>query len=105
MKHGIELESLVDDLRAQLTTLMHQAKRRGDDVRFEVEGVEVELKVVLQKTDKVGAKVKFWVVEAGGEGAVSEGVTQTVKLKLKPLPPEGSGPGPVAISRDDEPEV
>lgn len=107
MEHGIKLEDVVDDLREKLAGMAERARTGEHAVLFDVEGVEIELKVAVEKAGKVGGKAsfKFWVIDAelGAEGTLSKSQTQTIKLKLKPRPrdtPPAAGTT-MAISAND----
>jgi Trypsin-co-occurring domain 2 len=54
------------------------------DIRFEMGTIEVELTVTVEKEAKPGAKVRFWVVEVGGEARVASSSLQRIKLTLEP---------------------
>lgn len=82
MDKGIELRTVVDQLREELTTLTQTAS--GEDLQFVVEAIELELKVGVTKSAGADAKAKFWVLEVGSKGEYKTDETQTVKLKLKP---------------------
>ena len=78
----IELADVIADLRDELDV----ARRRGfgEDLRFELGPVELEVSVAVQKDAGGNAKVKFWVVELGADGKVSSTATQRIKLTLNP---------------------
>src|SRR5262245_27152031 len=82
MKDGIELRQVIEQLREELYALTETAG--GEDLRFAVESVDVELHVGVTKEGTTGAKAKFWVLELEGEGKVGTERTQTIKLSLKP---------------------
>ncbi len=82
MKDGIELRAVIEELREELFALTETVG--GEDLRFAVESVEVELHVGVTKEVEAGAKAKFWVLEVGAEGKYGTARTQTIKLKLTP---------------------
>ena len=82
MKDGIELGKVINQLRTEILELTRTAG--GEDLRFALESIEVELHVGVTKEDIGGVKAKFWVLEAGGEAKYSTDQTQTIKLTLKP---------------------
>lgn len=82
MKDGIELRQVIDQLREELFSLTQTAG--GEDLRFAIESVDVELHVGVTKEVGAEAKAKFWVLEVGGEGKFATERTQTIKLSLKP---------------------
>ena len=78
----------------------------GERFRFEVGPIELTLSIEVSREATPGAKVKFWVVEAGADVTLSKASTQEVKLTLTPvdtadraaLPPS---PGSVRITGGD----
>lgn len=79
---AVELAELISRLRSELS----EALRAGEDsdLRFELGPVELEVAVVVAKEAKPGAKVRFWVLEAGAEATASSSTTQRIKLSLEP---------------------
>lgn len=57
---------------------------RGQDLRFEVQEVELELVVTAEHETTAGGGVKVWVIEAGADATVKKGQSHTVKVRLKP---------------------
>lgn len=82
MNEGIELRAVIEQLREELLALTETVS--GEDLRFAVESVDVELHVGVTKEGKLGAKAKFWVLEVGAEGKHGTERTQTIRLSLKP---------------------
>ena len=84
MTQGIELSELIKALRAEL----ERAKDEEAAIRFDVEGVEIQLqtKVTREGGVKASSKVKFWVLdgEAEADGKLAKATLQTINLKLKP---------------------
>ena len=88
----IELSAMISELRRELD----QAIEAGADerLRFELGPVEVEVTVGLDSKGTGAAKVRFWVVELGGDGEVARSSLQRIKLTLQPrlagssVPPE-----------------
>ncbi|ANZ20567.1 hypothetical protein SNOUR_36695 [Streptomyces noursei ATCC 11455] len=78
----IELASVIRDLRAELEQAITAAE--GEALRFELGPVELEVSVALERTAQGGAKVRFWVVEAGAEATAGATTTQRIKLALQP---------------------
>jgi Trypsin-co-occurring domain 2 len=46
--------------------------------------VELEATVAVEKGGGGGAKVRFWVIELGGDAKVTQSSTQRIKLALQP---------------------
>ena len=78
----IELSDVIASLRTELDTARRAGA--GEDLRFELGPVELEVSVALQKEGSGGVKVKFWVVELGADGKLSSMSTQRIKLTLQP---------------------
>ena len=78
----IELSEMISELRRELD----QAIDAGADerLRFELGPVEVEVTVGLDSKGTAGAKVRFWVVELGGDAEVERSSLQRIKLTLQP---------------------
>jgi hypothetical protein len=79
---AIELAELIGQLRSELTEAMTAGD--GEDLRFSLGPVELELTVAVDKEAKPGAKVRFWVVELGAETKLGSSSTQKIKLTLDP---------------------
>lgn len=95
----IELADVIKDLRAELVEAIKAG--RGEPLQFALGPIEVELTVAVEKKAGAGAKVRFWVVELGGDAAVSKAETQKIKLTLQP---ELAGsPGSVKIADEAAP--
>ena len=89
---GVELASVVRQLRAELNEALADAE--GERLRFELGPVEMSLSVTVGREATPGAKVRFWVVEAGADARVSREAVQEIKLVLTPVDtqaPAGSG--------------
>ena len=78
----VELAEVIGQLRVELTKAMTAGA--GEDLRFGLGPVELELTVAVNKEATTGAKVKFWVVEAGADGKLGSTSTQKIKLTLDP---------------------
>ncbi len=91
----IPLAEVIQELRRQL--LRATAAGTGQELRFEVQDLELELQVLVTRGAGVKAGgsggVKFWVLEGKGSGEVSGSYEssriQKVKLTLKPKPTSG----------------
>jgi hypothetical protein len=95
------LASVVRQLRAELNEALAEAD--GERLRFELGPVELSLKVTIGREVAPGAKIRFWVIEAGTDAKVSREAVQDIKLVLSPrdvtaaLGPDGK-PVPPLIS-------
>ena len=79
---GLELASVVRQLRTELNEAMADAE--GERLRFELGPVELSLTVTVGREAAPGAKIRFWVVEAGADAKVSREAVQDIKLVLTP---------------------
>jgi hypothetical protein len=87
----IELAAVIRDLRAELEAAVAAADGAG--LRFELGPVELEVTVTVERSATAGAKVRFWVVQAGADGKAGTIGTQRIKLTLTPrLEPGGGTP-------------
>jgi hypothetical protein len=93
----IELAEVIGELRRELQQAMHAGER--EPLRFELGPVELEATVAVEKGAGGGAKVRFWVIELGGDAKASQASTQRIKLALQP---RLSASGKKALIADDE---
>lgn len=82
MAERVELAQVIGRLRQELTAAMWEGE--GEDLRFELGPVELELTVAVSKEAGPNAKVRFWVIELGAEGKVASEATQKITLTLDP---------------------
>jgi hypothetical protein len=78
----IELGEVLGELRRELQQAMDAGE--GQPLRFELGPVELEATVAVEKGVGGGAKIRFWVIELGGDGKASQASTQRIKLALHP---------------------
>ena len=93
---GVELASVIRQLRAELNEALADAE--GERLRFELGPVEMSLTVTVGREATPGAKIRFWVIEAGADAKLSREAVQEIKLVLTPRGYAGSG-GPRRQSR------
>jgi hypothetical protein len=79
---GLELASVIRELRTELNEALDDAQ--GERLRFELGPVEVSFSVTVGREGDSGAKVRFWVVEAGADAKISREAVQEIKLVLTP---------------------
>ena len=94
---GVELASVVRQLRLELNEALADAQ--GERLRFELGPVEMSLRVTVGREATPGAKVRFWVIEAGADAKLSRESVQEIKLVLTPIDtkaPPGLDGKPVA---------
>src|SRR5918999_200049 len=82
----VPLAEFVSGLREELRAA--QAAREPG-LQFAVGPVSVEFTVVTAREGGPEAKVRFWVVEAGGSARWSRETTQQVSLTLTPVDEQG----------------
>ncbi len=91
---------MVRQLRTELNEAMADAE--GERLRFELGPVELFMHVTVAQEAAPGAKIRFWVVEAGADAKISRETVQDIKLVLTPrdmqapLRPDGK-PAPPLI--------
>jgi Trypsin-co-occurring domain 2 len=95
----IELGEVIAELRRELQQAMNAGQ--GQPLRFELGPVELEATVAVEKGGGGGAKVRFWVVELGGDANAAQSSSQRIKLALQPRL-AGSGEAPW-VSGDEAP--
>jgi hypothetical protein len=78
----LELAEVITELRAELQKAIDAAAR--ERLRFELGPVDLEATIGLEKGTGGGAKVKFWVLELGGDVKASRTSTHRIKLTLEP---------------------
>ena len=101
----MELASVVRQLRAELNEAMDDAA--GERLRFELGPIELSLTVTVGKEATPGAKIRFWVIEAGADAKISREAAQEIKLVLTPrdvMAPLGPDGKPAAPLIEGKPE-
>ena len=78
----VGLAEMISELRQELETATTAAKDAS--LRFELGPVELEATVVVGREGSGGGKVRFWVLELGGDAKASQSSTQRIKLTLQP---------------------
>jgi hypothetical protein len=77
---------LADAIRALRSELLKAVRAgQGEDIRFALGEVELEMQVEAAREATGEAGIKFWVVSIGGKGSRSSGTTHTVRLTLAPV--------------------
>jgi Trypsin-co-occurring domain 2 len=89
----LALATVIQELRQELVEAMIGGENQR--LRFELGPVELDLTVVVGRELKPGAKVRFWVVEAGADSTLSKQTTQRIHLTMQPrdtqAPPDAAG--------------
>lgn len=78
----IELSEVLRELRSELDRA--RAAAEGEDLRFDLGPVDLEVTVGLERVGGAGAKIRFWVIELGGDAHASTTSTQRIRLTLTP---------------------
>jgi Trypsin-co-occurring domain 2 len=78
----LELASVLRQLRTELNDAMDDAG--GERLRFELGPVELSLTVTVSRETAPGARIRFWVVEAGADARISREGVQDIRLVLTP---------------------
>jgi Trypsin-co-occurring domain 2 len=103
MGERLGLAEVVQSLRAELYEAM--VAGAGQVVRFRVGAVDLEFQVEVSREGGIGGKIRFWVVEAGGEGKVKSASTQAVKLRLEPMDVVADGPPLIGDAVTERPQL
>ncbi len=105
---GLELALVLRQLRAELNDALGDAT--GERLRFELGPVELSLTMTIGREAAPGAKVRFWVIEAGADTKISREKIQELKLVLTPrdmaaaLGPDGKPISPLITGKEVEGE-
>lgn len=95
----IPLASAIRALRRELVEAVKEGE--GQDVRFALGPIDLELQVELSTTGGGEAGIKFWVLSFGGKGERTTGRTQTLRLQLTPVRAPGmSNDVPILVGDD-----
>ncbi len=78
----IELASVIRDLRDELERAV--VAGAGQALRFELGAIELEVSLVVERSDEMGGRVRFWVAEADGQHRSDSTGTQRITLSLTP---------------------
>ena len=84
----IPLADTIQTLRKELQLAQSQSVNEG--MLFEIEKVELELKVVVGRKTSGHGGVEFYVIRAGGEVERSGETTHNIKLTLSPRTSAGN---------------
>jgi hypothetical protein len=105
---GVELASAIRQLRTELNEALADAE--GERLRFQLGPVEMSLTVTVGREAAPGARVRFWVIEAGTDAKLSREAVQEIKLVLTPVDtqapadPGGNAAAPLITGRAVEGE-
>jgi hypothetical protein len=106
LARAVPLTEMIEELRVQLQASANAS--RGKGLRFAVDKVELELQVAVGEASEGGGGLTFWVLDASGKRAVSEQLTHTFKLTLRPVgpgaPDDGGGDDSPLLVADETSE-
>lgn len=80
---GIPLADAVEALRQQLIEAVMAGA--GSPIRLAVREVELSMEVGVTRVGAGNAGIRFWLLEFGAKGEVSNAATHRVTLKLDPV--------------------
>ncbi|WP_026604493.1 trypco2 family protein [Methylomonas sp. 11b] len=88
MDDKLNLAEVIQELRQSLATASTQGA--AETIRFNVNSVEVELQMVVEKSvgGKAGGKFNFWVlgaIDAEASAGYKSAATHKIKLSLQPV--------------------
>jgi hypothetical protein len=94
------LTRLSDAIESLRTELEH-AQKEGEskELRFNIEAIEIELEVLVEKEGSGDTKVNWWILAAGAEARVKNANKHRLKLTLKAVDASGQ---PLRVSKLQE---
>ncbi|MGZ0080239.1 trypco2 family protein [Methylomonas sp. YC3] len=105
----LNLAEVIQELRQSLVTA--SAHGEAETIRFNVNSVEVELQMVVEKSvgGKAGGKFNFWVlggIDAEASASYKHAATHKIKLNLQPVDvknpdPQTGEPSKLLLSGDE----
>ena len=79
----LSVSAAIESLRDQLEQAWNAGK--GQAVQFDLDEITLALTVEVVGKKAGGGKIRWYVVEAGGNVSRENSTTQTLELKLKPV--------------------
>lgn len=96
---SVELSVALETLREELEDAWLKGQNRR--IRFQVPQVTLTVQVTARRENKVGGKVRWWVIEGGGEHGSERESIQTLVLELRPQSyDEAGGASPLEVAGD-----
>lgn len=77
------LVEVMHSLRQQMAEAI--AAGVAEELRFDVEQVEVELHTQIERSTEAGGKINFWVTEIGVGGESKNVSSHILRFRLKPV--------------------
>jgi hypothetical protein len=93
MDQELELNKVVKKLRAELQAAVEEGD--GKNVRFQMDAIELELKVVVKDKGAAEGGIKFYVFNFGAKAEVENEQALSIKLKMTP---KGPSDGPLLVA-------
>ena len=81
----IGLAEMLENLRSELQASLESGSKKT--VQFDIEKVELELKVAVSRKAKAEGGIAFWVAKAGANVEAGRDAAHTFKLTLTPMDP------------------
>ena len=97
--NNVGLRETLEALRVELSKSILASE--GEQIRFEVGDIELEVQFVVEQSKEGKGGLKFWVVEMGGGVTNKDTITHRIKIPLKPIWKDGK---PVLTGSDDIPD-
>ena len=93
------LSAALEGLREELESTWE--KGAGKAIRFRVSEVTLTLEAVARRDVQGGGKIRWWLIEAGGDVTAGRETTQTLVLTLTPGLYDAQGnPRPLDVAGD-----
>ena len=87
LSEKLELAAMIKALRLELVKAQQEGE--GEEIRFNIEDVELEVQIAAERQVKGGVSAKFYVLTGKLDGSKKDAVTQKLKLKLKASTADG----------------
>lgn len=86
--YRIGLKEAIEALRVELSESIQASVDKS--LHFEVEQINLEFQVEIEKSGEASGEISFWVAKLGAKGTLSSTNTHTVNLQIKPVGSDGS---------------
>lgn len=83
MSDSIELVDVIKKLREDIAFAIDDGEQQ--DIRFNVNSIDVELQTVIKKEANGGIKFEVFNIGANAEGKLNKSTTHKIKLNLTPF--------------------
>jgi hypothetical protein len=97
---GVQLATALESLREELEGAYEQGRNRR--IRFRVTDVTLTVQVVARREKEGTGKLRWWLIEAGGQVSSGSETMQTLVLTLQPGVHDGNAePGPLDVHGEE----